>query len=167
MLAQIFALALLAGNAAAVAAAGGGTSVSKLHRPADYLLWYKLTFFTHVLWVAGIVVVQLAILVFYQRIFWVVDWFRRTCYVLMAIAVAWLISVYITEFVMCKPAHKIWNPLADGTCGDTKKMCNAVGLTHAINDFSVLFIPVPLIWNMQVSVAKKCWLSVLFLAGIL
>lgn len=73
-------------------------------------------------------VVQLAILPFYQRIFWIVAWFRRTCYALMAIVVCWFVAIYITELSVCKPIQKNWNPLADGTCGDLRKRCNAIGL---------------------------------------
>ena len=163
----MFSLALLGGNVGMVVAAGSGTSMSELQKPSDFALWYKLSYITYLLWIAAIAIIQLAILLFYQRIFWVVDWFRRSCYVFMVIVVCWFIALYITEFTVCKPVQKNWNPLMDGTCGDFKKMCNAIGLTHAIIDFSVLLIPLPLIWNLRISIIKKCWLSVLMLAGVL
>lgn len=163
----MFAIGLLACNVAMVLEGGNGLSLPELHSPDDFLLWYRLSFATYLLWVANIAIVQMAILAFYQRMFWVVDWFRRTCYVTMALVIAWFLGLYITEFVICKPVAKVWNPSINGTCGKLDKMCDALGLTHAFLDFSVLFILVPLILNMKLSITKKACITILLLAGIL
>lgn len=146
---------------------GNGKSVPELQSPDDFFYWYKLSFVTYLLWVVNIAIVQLAILAFYQRIFWVVDWFRWTCYTMMAISITWCIALFITEFTVCTPVEKIWGSPVDGRCGDFDKMCHALGLTHSILDFSVLFIPVPLIWRMKISLKRKAAISILFMAGIL
>jgi hypothetical protein len=148
---------------------GNGTSMPEIKDPEDLFLWFKLSFATYLFWVINVAIVQLAVLSFYQRMFWVVTWFRRACYALMAISVVWCIGLFITRFTICTPVAKNWGSRAatGGKCGDRDKMCNAFGLTHSILDFLVLFVPVPLIWGLKISFKRKVAVSMLFLAGIL
>lgn len=54
-----------------------------------------------------------------------------------------------------------------GKCGNGKMMCNSVGVVHAILDFFILMIPMPLIWNLKISTGNKIFLSILLLCGVL
>ena len=85
----------------------------------------------------------------------------------MGLVVMWFIASLVSELAICKPTRKLWELLIDGTCGDVHKMCNAVGVIHAILDFTVLMIPMPLIWNLKMSNRTKIFLSTLLLCGVL
>lgn len=112
-------------------------------------------------------VLQFAILFLYQRLFWVVDWFRRSCYVLMALVVAWSIATLVGELTICAPTRKLWNPKSPGKCGDTHKLCLSTGMLHASFDLAILSIPMPLVWKLKISVGNKVFLTFLLLCGIL
>ncbi|RMZ66222.1 integral membrane [Pyrenophora seminiperda CCB06] len=110
ILACILALALLGGDIAMVVAAGGGTSVMSLKNPNDLFLWLKLLIITYLIWCAAIAVVQLAILFLYQRLFSVVTWFRRACYIAMGLVFGWFIAAWASDLAICNPTRKVWDP---------------------------------------------------------
>lgn len=175
---------MLGGNIAMVVAAGGGNSIMSMKDPNDLYLWlkvfagfmkwtydianfYKLLIATYLIWCVAVAVIQLAILFLYNRLFFIVDWFRKTVYVLMGLVFIWFVAAWASDLAICKPVKKLWDPLAPGSCADGKKMCNAVGLVHAIIDFFILTLPLPLIWKLKTSTSNKVVLSVLLLCGVL
>jgi hypothetical protein len=144
-----------------------GTIIARVY-PAQHLLsLMQLLIITYIIWCAAIALVQFAILFLYRRIFFVVAWFRKVCYVLMGLVFAWFAAAWISDFAICKPVEKLWNPMQPGTCGDGKKMCNVIGLVHAVLDFTILMVPMPLIWRLKTSTSNKVFLSILLLCGVL
>jgi hypothetical protein len=111
--------------------------------------------------------IQLAILFLYQRLFFIVEWFRRACYILMGLVFAWFVASWVSDLTICQPVEKIWNVTMPGKCGNGKMMCNAVGVVHAVLDFFILMIPMPLIWNLRITTGNKVFLSILLLCGVL
>ncbi|KAF2265223.1 hypothetical protein CC78DRAFT_600383 [Lojkania enalia] len=157
---------LLASDWAMVVGGNGGNSLKELKDPNDLKFWYKFLTVAYITWIPAIAVVQLAILALYLRLFHVVDWARKACYVMVALVVAWLIASFVADLALCKPIQKLWDPMIPGTCGDHSKACTSIGITHIIFDFTILLLPMPLIWNLKVALYKKFLMSIVLLCGV-
>ncbi|KAF2735181.1 hypothetical protein EJ04DRAFT_576281 [Polyplosphaeria fusca] len=156
---------LLGANIAMVVGYGGGNSISEMKSQSDFLIWYKLIFATYLVWVVNIAIVQMAILLYYQRLFFVIQWFSRLCYAVMGLVCAWAVGCWVANFAMCHPTARIWDPMVAGTCGNSKAMCVSADLLHAALDAGILCMPLPIVWRMGISTGKKLGLTVLLLAG--
>jgi hypothetical protein len=141
----------------------------------------------YLLWCATNATIQLGILFLYKRLFFVVNWFCRVCYVIMALVSLWCIFGWATNLGLCRPIRKLWEPMVSallplrkptiatdsnkiktpGKCGNGKTLCTSIGLIHAILDFTILMMPLPLVWKLNTSVIKKFLISVLLLCGVL
>ena len=84
-------------------------------------------------------------------------------------------SIFIFYFVItffdlfeCKPRKKIWNKLdSTGYCYDGNAIDKASGLFNVISDFVILFLPMPSIWKLQMSLRKKLMTTGVFAIGLL
>ncbi|KAF2675641.1 hypothetical protein K458DRAFT_471269, partial [Lentithecium fluviatile CBS 122367] len=167
VIACIFSVALLTCNVVMVFNAGGGNPISDMKSPADFLLWSKLLLATFFIYVFAVAFVQLAILFLYHRLFFIVDWFRITCYVLMGLVVAGFVVSPIAQVTICAPIQKLWNPSKYGKCNNSHELCNVVGIYHVVLDFAILLIPQPLIWKLKTTTINKISVSLLMLCGTL
>lgn len=118
-------------------------------------------------WIPAVGSVQLAILVLYLRIFDVITWCRRFCYVIVGGVFAWAVATFIADLTICTPVKKLWDPTVPGTCGPHEMVCTSAGIIHFIFDFTILLLPMPLIWNLHVSLVKKIAMSFGLVCGVL
>jgi hypothetical protein len=64
--------------------------------------------------------IQSAILFLYRRLFFVVEWFRKACYVLMGLVFAWFVAEWVSDLALCQPVEKLWNIMMPDKCGNGK-----------------------------------------------
>jgi len=166
LLALIFAYGGYAANLVMVLAGGGAMPMESLTH-TDLTIWFKGIVANYVLWVSAVAATQLSILWFYTRIFGVVHVYYIACLVAMAVVGAWWISAFVSEVTACIPLSKAWTPTEPGTCIDDSAMCAAVGIIHVVFDFTVLALPLPLVWRLQkMSTMARTGVSLLFVVGI-
>ena len=117
--------------------------------------------------------VKLAILLQFLRVF--VPLKNRDKMFWACHALIWLNLTYYTIYVFlaifsCNPVKKGWSqriPPIKGSCLDLRIAYTAGAAINAASDLSILILPQPIIWNLQLSFKKKIGLSAIFTIGLL
>jgi len=126
----------------------------------------QLAYADDLLWVTLVTVIKVSILHFYTRVFRVPA-FLRACYAAMALCASfWIASFFATAF-FCTPPRKIWHSEIPGHCGDTHKFYTGCASTDLVIDIIVIFLPMPVLWKLQMRLAKKIALMAIFALGLL
>lgn len=85
----------------------------------------------------------------------------------MAFVIAWSVMVFLMAFLLCRPLAFNWDKtLPGGHCAKEPGPFIATGVLDLVIDIMVLLLPLPLIWNLQVSLANKVALFSIFGVGI-
>ncbi|MCJ1315362.1 hypothetical protein MMC15_000679 [Xylographa vitiligo] len=115
-----------------------------------------------------ILIVKLSILLQYltifvphgrNRFFWI------TQFLIWSNAIYYFIAMFLSIFE-CTPREKLWNPSVPGYCFSSRKLGLASGSINVISDFSILILPVPIIWRLQMSKKRKVGITAVFGIGL-
>ncbi len=69
---------------------------------------------------------------------------------------------------LCKPREKIWQPwLPDGHCFSSDVWNMASGAFNAVSDITILILPMPCLWRLQIPFKKKLVTIGIFATGFL
>ena len=85
----------------------------------------------------------------------------------MAFILLFGISLVLQTFLLCRPFAKIWDGLLPGTCASGKAIFLASGIINIVIDLIMIILPMPLVWQLQMSQQRKFALSAVFALGIL
>ncbi|KAF2180127.1 hypothetical protein K469DRAFT_730364 [Zopfia rhizophila CBS 207.26] len=129
----------------------------------------KLNYSSFFLWIGCATLTKLSILLIYLELFYCVTWFIWAVRITMGIAV---ISFFVTFgglMMLCKPFEANWNPMLPGAeCkmsqGDGFMFSGGVNLAL---DVILVFLPMPLVWTLNISKLKKVAVSAMFGLGFL
>ena len=115
----------------------------------------------------SIAMIKSSALFFYSRIFGQVS--RRFNVALLAThiaLVAWLIFALGTATFHCTPAARFWDKSMKGSCQDGNgALYIAVAALDTALDLIVLFLPMPVIYQLHMSKSKKTLVLGAFLCG--
>jgi hypothetical protein len=127
-----------------------------------------------ILYCVNLFLIKLAILLQLLRIFVPLrqrNWMFWTCHALI-----WLNGIYYTVYVFlaifpCNPVKKGWTtqvyPEIPGRCLNLHAAYMAGAVINTASDLSIVILPQPLIWNLQLSLKRKIGLCAIFLLGLL
>ena len=115
-------------------------------------------------WAAANTAVKLSVLDLYIQIFRNKS-FRIVSYVLMAVSIGYLIMVILEAFLLCKPFAYSWNKLRKGHCGDQHKIFLSSGIVNLLIDVTIVILPMPMLWGLQLGLSKKIALTFIFGLG--
>ena len=124
------------------------------------------------LYVIAISLAKLSLLLYLYRIFWVDKKFRIAAWILGTVVALWAtITVFLAIF-SCRPVTASWNMTQRL---DPKTVCNpksydvenAYGFCNVISDIVLVFLPIPCIYKMQMSLKKKLGVAMVFATGLL
>ncbi|KAJ6157843.1 hypothetical protein N7470_005435 [Penicillium chermesinum] len=128
-----------------------------------------------ILWAPGVLFVKLSILVLYRRIFLVQQrWFKVALWANGAYALGLGIASTLLFIFQCHPIDYYWTryvsfygePIPGGAClAHTVQYLGAPQILSTVSDLVILFLPVPIIWNLTIQTARKVALSAVFLLG--
>lgn len=80
------------------------------------------------------------------------------------------VNVFIAIF-LCNPVKKNWSSLLSSSnirnCSKVNKFYLIGNAINAASDVSIVILPQPVIWHLQISLKKKIGLGVIFLIGLL
>jgi len=110
--------------------------------------------------------IKTSMVFFYLRIFGTKNAFKITAYATITSIVLWAISVVLETFLLCRPVAFNWDQTVKGTCGDRNTVYVSAGALNIVSDFMVLALPIPHIWDLQLPLARKLGLVVMFSLGI-
>lgn len=79
----------------------------------------------------------------------------------------YLLEIFTLIF-QCNPREKIWNPLiTTGHCLNSIALYQASGVFNVLSDFAILTLPLPTVWNLQMSLRRRLLLMGVFATGLL
>lgn len=111
--------------------------------------------------------IKWSVLIFYQRLFGVKDSYLWCLRATIVVVFLWMVSVVLETFLLCRPLAFNWDTSIDGICGDRIAVYVIAGATNMVTDFMVLMLPIPMIWRLQISTAKRIGLMLTFSLGLL
>ena len=118
-------------------------------------------------WTASIGLIILAILLFYVRVF-PNRWMRLSVYGLTAFTIAWVLAMMLVVIFQCNPVQFFWNrEIPGGHCINANDFYFAMAVVSTVVLVTVLFLPVPIIWTLQISYTRRLGLAFVFTIGVL
>lgn len=127
-----------------------------------------------ILYCINMFLIKLAILLQLLRVF--VPLKMRNAMFWACHALIWLNFIYYTIYVFlaifyCNPVKKGWSqqlyPPIEGSCLDLHAAYIAGAVINTASDFSIVILPQPVIWHLQLSTKRKVGLCVIFLIGLM
>ncbi|KAF2870147.1 hypothetical protein BDV95DRAFT_546215 [Massariosphaeria phaeospora] len=133
--------------------------------PTILIFNLKLTLVVSILWISSASFAKMSITHFYIQLF-PDKWMKRACVAqFIALTVNW-VAEFIACFLICRPVAFNWDrTIPGGSCGDYHAFWLASSVIAAIFDFTCIILPMPIFWSLNMSVAKKIGLTVLFGLG--
>lgn len=127
---------------------------------------HQSVFAGEILYAPTIGVVKISTLLLFARIFPGKN-FKR-----MLWAVGLFISTYsaimvLTMIFQCRPINRVWNPLVEADCIDTSKVWIVMASMNVLTDCSLLCLPLPQLWKLQMHRGTKMQLIGIFSIGSL
>ncbi|KAI2642651.1 hypothetical protein GGS21DRAFT_184336 [Xylaria nigripes] len=110
---------------------------------------------------------KLSILLLYRRVFSVKNAYRWAIYTIAVIHIGLIIASILVALFGCHPIAKGWNPALPGWCITTAPHPYLAG-TESVNsaiDFAMVILAMIMIRDLNMSLANKLRLSVLFILG--
>ncbi|KAK7932315.1 hypothetical protein PG985_003027 [Apiospora marii] len=107
-------------------------------------------------------------LLFFSRIFTkytTKTWFNYALWVTHGLNVSWLLGIVFGTIFMCDPVAKGYIPDLDGHCGQTSALWIGSAVPSVIIDLTILLLPLPKIWGLQLSRGKRAGISFAFILG--
>ncbi|KAI0418352.1 hypothetical protein F5X98DRAFT_337841 [Xylaria grammica] len=110
--------------------------------------------------------IKASIVVFYRRIFRG-NWFYHSTAIILVVICSWAISFFLASLFQCVPVSQGLLPTwtRTGKCYNTHPMFVSMASTNLIIDITILVIPQPLVWRLNMPVRRRVLVSLVFLLG--
>ena len=117
-------------------------------------------------WGVAVTVIRASVLALYIRIFRTKS-FRWACYVVHAINAAFGAATILGACLICLPVAYNWDHSIAGHCGNQKSLDLFIGIFNLLMDVTVVVLPMPVLWGLQMAVGRKIVLSMMFGLGVM
>ncbi|KAF7906873.1 hypothetical protein EAF00_001151 [Botryotinia globosa] len=146
-----------------------GAGIHRWNVPAtDIKMFGKLVYITRILYGPQVFAAKVAILLLLSRIFGVSNKMLRAIRLLIGLMALYYVPETAAKIFICWPVVHFWHPRArKGTCLNENSMFLADCAMSIVSDFTILFLPIPLIWGLKTRTMRKIGVSIVFGAGIL
>lgn len=84
----------------------------------------------------------------------------------MGLVAAFGLGVILLTFLNCRPFSKTWNPGEPGICGSLLEPVLATSVINMLVDLTIICMPMPLVWNLQMATWRKTALTFTFGLGL-
>lgn len=108
---------------------------------------------------------KVAILLLYLRLFQVDKEFKYATWVVLFFVVGYLAANIWSHLFGCSPISKFWHPTSPGHCLDLVKAATGYASLNVASDFIIFVLPLPVIWQLQLSPKEKIGVSLIFTMG--
>jgi hypothetical protein len=93
--------------------------------------------------------------------------FYRVVIATAVVVFAYWIACILTICLLCRPIQFNWDRSITGTCGDFKAISVFSGAFNMVVDIWVVFLPLPVIWSLQMTLQKKWGITASFALGLM
>jgi hypothetical protein len=108
---------------------------------------------------------KISIALLYKRIFGNTRWFRYVTVFVMCITAMYCCASVLVTIFQCTPVPRVFNKAIAGTCIDTSEFYYANAGFSIATDLILLFIPMPLVYQLQIPKIQKVALMFVFALG--
>ncbi|KAF6232640.1 hypothetical protein HO173_009079 [Letharia columbiana] len=120
-----------------------------------------------VAWAAANTSIRISIVHFYITIFRSNRAFLIATYAVMVLVVAFGIGIVVSDFLTCRPLSKYWDPLQSGICESPLGSLIALSGCNVAMDLTIVLLPMPMVWGLQMTTRRKIELTITFALGFL
>ena len=92
---------------------------------------------------------------------------RIVAYTIMLAGVAYCVAIILEALLVCIPIRYNWDKSIDGHCGNSYAGYLFVAIADLITELSIIILPMPYVWSLQLPVGKKIALTCIFGLGIM
>lgn len=85
----------------------------------------------------------------------------------MVLVVAFGIGIVVSDFLTCRPLSKYWDPLQSGICESPLGSLIALSGCNVAMDLTIVLLPMPMVWGLQMTTRRKIELTITFALGFL
>lgn len=116
----------------------------------------------------ALVLTKASALLFFSRVFTQHvhrSWFNYALWITHGLNIAWWLGIVFGTIFMCDPVAKNYVPDLPGHCGETGALWIGSAVPSVAIDLIILLLPIPKIWGLQLGLAKRSGLIVVFMLG--
>ena len=131
---------------------------------------------------ATITFVKVSILLFYARIFHVMNNMKAAWWLTMGVVIAWFLATVrvplelasamwltskqeVVAVLKCLPIHSLWDRDVAGHCIDLKKYQFGAAIPNIATDLLLLVAPIPFVMKLQIAQNQKAAVVFMFALG--
>ncbi|KAA6411597.1 MAG: hypothetical protein FRX48_04877 [Lasallia pustulata] len=114
--------------------------------------------------ISALTLIKLSVLLFYRRIF-TAPAFRLPVWIVGSIVTAWGIAFFFANLLQCTPISGFWEYNVQRNCVNSKHLVNAYQGLNIMTDVTILVMPWPMIWGLQLPTRRKAQVGGIFLLG--
>lgn len=92
---------------------------------------------------------------------------RWKTWLLLVLTILYGLAVFLEMFLICRPMAVDWNAHIGGTCGDQVVSYLVFKVLGLFLNFTILALPIPCIWRLQLELARKMSIAITFSIGSL
>lgn len=130
--------------------------------------YLKIVLSETIILAVGFLFAKISILLFYQRLFTLSRVSRYCVYIAMAWTTVISSSAIIVDVALCAPrSGESFSIFTGRRCERQTIWSVTQGCLNVLLDFFILYIPIPILWKVQMDRRKKIGVSAVFLTGFI
>ncbi|KAF7879368.1 hypothetical protein EAF04_000564 [Stromatinia cepivora] len=136
--------------------------------PENIVPFIQVYLASELIWACSMALIKISVLLLYVRIFGSMRYFRLLAYGFGSFTIAWAIMVVFVCTFQCLPVAYQWDKTIEGGQCINSWLFFTIGSSFdVLVDFALLILPLPAIWNLQLSILQKVSLIAIFCLGSL
>jgi hypothetical protein len=117
-------------------------------------------------WATSVTSFRLSILILYAGIF-KTHRFHKVVIATAVVVFLYFVACVFTISLLCRPVQFNWDRSIAGTCGNVKAIEVFSGAFNMLVDLWVVFLPLPVIWKLQMTLQKEWGITASFALGLM
>ncbi|KAL8734015.1 MAG: hypothetical protein Q9166_001776 [cf. Caloplaca sp. 2 TL-2023] len=147
---------------------GAGKHVQRDWPPQRLENFLIYTYANEIIYASIVTCIKSSVLCLYLRLFGVNKKFAIIVKCFIVIVISWGIAVLLTTIFQCDPVKGAWDiSIPRNHCFSLRTWLIATNVPNIVLDFSIICLPIPLVWKLKLSTERKIGLTGVFLLGIL
>lgn len=78
-----------------------------------------------------------------------------------------MLMTFLVDFLICTPVALNWDPFVPGHCADQRMAYFFTAIINLLIDIGIVMLPMPLVWKLQMPIAKRIGVIAMFGLGAL
>ncbi|KAI3401674.1 hypothetical protein diail_9338 [Diaporthe ilicicola] len=141
---------------------------SLLHWSNFCVVLSLFTWLTEIMYMVALGLTKVAMLLLYLKVF-PGQTFRRICFVMVAICLAYIISTSLATIFNCTPVSYNWTSWTGetkGHCFSFNTFAWAQSSLNIVLDLTIILLPIPQLWKLNMGKKKRIQLVLMFSVGL-